>query len=77
MPDEREKERRDAHERGEREVFRDVDGRSAGISWLRLRRQWSAWVREGDGFRHEICDTHKEAVEALRRDGAWEGLPDA
>ena len=59
-------------------TYKDREGREAGISWLRLRGQWSAWVRDARGcYEHEIFDTREEAVEALRRAGSWEGLPDA
>ena len=57
--------------------FRGDGERAAGVSYLRLRDQWSAWVFDHGVYEHEIHETREEALASLRRTGPWEGLEDA
>lgn len=58
------------------QTFRGPGGHCAGVTHLRLRDQWSAWTRDASGhYEHEVCDTREQALDALRRKGAWDGLP--
>lgn len=58
------------------QTFRGPRGQLAGVTHLTLRDQWSAWTRDAHGiYDNEVCDTYAQALDALRRKGAWQGLP--
>lgn len=60
------------------QTFQGPCGHCAGVTHLTLRDQWSAWVRDAHGrYEHEVFDTREEALDALRKKGAWDGLPHA
>lgn len=62
----------------ERQEFYGPCGRRSGVSHLRLRDEWSAWTLDEQGsYHHQIFGTRGEALDYLRRQGMWEGLPDA
>ncbi len=56
-----------------REVYYGPHGLRAGISYLRMRDEWSAWWQERPGeFSNEVVGTREEALDVLRRQGMWE-----
>lgn len=55
---------------GANQEWQGAQGRSAGVTRLRLRGQWSAWTRDERGrYEHEVYDTRDQALDALRRKG--------
>jgi hypothetical protein len=55
-----------------------ANGLKAGVAYLRLRGQWSAYTcdpaRSGS-YDHEVFDTYEQALDSLRVRAPWADLP--